>query len=563
MTWRTLTDVLASNAEAYPDKLFVRFLRRGEVVTTCTYAQTWQRASQWAALLRERGLRRNQPVVMAFPNTEDFVYAYFGTLLAGGIPAPAAPFRRLKADNHYLTNVAQRLRTIHTNFLIVPDIQASIAGVSPLNQLENLVVLTQRNVPSTSELISPSGNEHDLGLLQFTSGTSGTSKVVQLAHSALIAQMRNISIALDIHHGVDSGLSWLPVFHDMGLIGFLLTPLYRAIPLTLMQAEEFMLRPNLWIKAVSDFHASLTGGPSSAYNLCSRYLKESDVTQYDLSQLRVALVGAEMISQQALSQFAERLKPANFRTSAFLPAYGLAENGLAVTMNPLDEEPEFDIIELEAMQTLGFARRAAHHDGHSNGTMRTVASVGAPIAETEVAIVSPDDVRLSERQIGEVLVSSPSLMQGYYEQPEASSMVLRDGWLWTGDLGYVANNRLYVTGRKKEVLIVGGRNYFPDDLEQVAVSAANVRPGAAVAIAYEDQERGTEAVVMLIETPETDPAQRSVLRQRVRQALIDADYPVSEVVLLRPRTIQTTLNGKLKRVECKVRYLKREFSYDN
>lgn len=567
MTWRTLTDVLVYNAETYPDELFVRFVKRGEVVASCTYAQAWQRASQWAALLLERGLQRHQAVVMALPNTEDFVYAYFGTLLAGGVPAPAAPFRRLKADSHYLINVAQRLRSIDTRFLIVPEVHASIASVSPLDQLPDLVVLTQRDVPASAELIAPSQKEHDLGLYQFTSGTSGTSKVVQLSNSALIAQMRNISSSLDIHHGEDSGLSWLPVFHDMGLIGFLFTPMYRAIPLTLLQTEEFMLRPNLWIKALSDFHATITGGPPSAYALCARYLKEGDMAQYDLSKLRIALVGAEVISKNALSQFTERLQPVGFRASTLVPAYGLAENGLAVTIFALDEEPTFDTVELEALQSQGFAQPAAHHhngsNGHSNGTTRTVASVGAPLPETEVVIVSPDGERLRERQVGEVLVSSPSLMNGYYGQPEASRNVLRDGWLWTGDLGYIANERLYVTGRKKEVLIVGGRNYFPDDLERVVVSTLGVQPGSAVAIAYEDQERGTEAVVMLVETTETDPQQRSALRQRVRQALIEADYPVSDVVLLRPRTIQTTLNGKLKRVDCKVRYLKGEFSNDN
>lgn len=323
-----------------------------------------------------------------------------------------------------------------------------------------------------------------------------------------------------------------------------------------------MLRPSLWIKALSDFRASITAGPPSAFALCARHLKDAEIAQYDLGHVRLAMVGAEVISRESLQQFAERLRPSGFRASTMLLAYGLAENSLAVTMTPLDKEPEFETIDLETMQTLGIAKAVEHLNG-ANGTTRMVASVGRPLPETRVIVAGPAGERLSERQVGEVLVSSPSLMQGYYGQPEASSQAIRDGWLWTGDLGYIANDKLYITGRKKEILIVGGRNYYPDDLEQVAVAAAGGRQGNAVAISYEDPARATEAVVVLVETSAIELAERDVLRQRIRQALVEAEYPVSEVVLLRPKTIQTTLNGKLKRVDCKVRYLKGEFSHDN
>ncbi len=261
MTWRTLTELLASNAELYPDLLFVRFLKRGEVVATCTYLEAWERASQWATLLIERGTRSGERVVLALPNSDDFVYAYFGTLLAGGIPAPSAPIRRLSSNSYYLVNVAQRLHSIDAKVLIVAETQAHIAGVAPLSSIEGLTVLTRQDVQPTAQHFAPGGSEHDLGLLQFTSGTSGNAKVVQLSNAALLAQARNISITLAVDHDTDSGLSWLPVFHDMGIIGFLFTPLYRAIPLTLLQTEDFMLRPSLWIKALSDFRASITAGP--------------------------------------------------------------------------------------------------------------------------------------------------------------------------------------------------------------------------------------------------------------------------------------------------------------
>ncbi|TMB82999.1 MAG: fatty acyl-AMP ligase [Chloroflexi bacterium] len=539
-TWRTLPELLAHNAEFYPDLLFARFLKRSEVVATCTYAQTLQKATDWAALFLEHGLQRGEAVVLALPNTEDFVYAYFGVLLAGGVPAATVPIRRLKADSHYLANIAQRLQSIHARTLILSEAQAGFADVPPLSSIEKLTVLTRRDVQTTSQYIAPSISKDDLGVLQFTSGTASQAKVVQLSNAALLAQMRNISARLKVVSHEDSGLSWLPFFHDMGLIG---------------------------IKALSDFRATITCGPTSAYALCARFLKDSEVEHYDLRHLRAALVGAEMISQESLRQFIARLQPAGFRAASLLPAYGLAENGVAVTLTPVEEGPAFDAIDLETLQTKGFAQPV-----QSNGATsvhdalvptRSIACTGTPLPETEVVIVNGEGERLGERQVGEVLVSSPSLMEGYYNQPEATHMVLRDGWLWTGDLGYLANGRLYITGRKKEVLIVGGRNYYPHDLEQVVTTALGMHRGDAVAIAYEDPGRATELVVILVETAATDHVEREALRQRVRQVLIDADYPVSEVVLLRPKTIQVTPNGKLKRVELKTRYLKGEFLNGN
>src|SRR6266566_5598467 len=442
-TWRTLPELLAHNAEFYPDLLFARFLKRSEVVATCTYAQTLQKATDWAALFLEHGLQRGEAVVLALPNTEDFVYAYFGVLLAGGVPAATVPIRRLKADSHYLANIAQRLQSIHARTLILSEAQAGFADVPPFSSIEKLTVLTRRDVQTTSQYIAPSISKDDLGVLQFTSGTASQAKVVQLSNAALLAQMRNISARLKVVSHEDSGLSWLPFFHDMGLIGFLLTPLYCAISVTLLQTEDFMVRPSLWIKALSDFQATITCGPTSAYALCARFLKDAEIEQYDLHHLRAALVGAEMISDASLRQFTARLQPAGFRATSLLPAYGLAENGVAVTLTPVGEGPAFDTIDLELLQTRGLAQplpgNEARRIDDTSVITRSIACTGLPLPETEIAIVNTEGKRLADRQVGEVLVCSPSLMTGYYNQPEATQMALHDGWLWTGDLGYMVD----------------------------------------------------------------------------------------------------------------------------
>src|SRR5205085_3915672 len=251
------------------------------------------------------------------------------------------------------------------------EAQTDLASLPPLSSLDHLTVLTRRDIEPASRLITPQSTEDDLGLFQFTSGTSGNAKVVQLTHAALLAQMRNISHALAVDHNQDSGLSWLPLFHDMGLFGYLLTPMYRAIHTTLLQTEDFMMRPSLWIKGLSDFRATITAGPPSAYAQCARHLKDFEIEQYDLRNLRAAVVGAEMISRESLQRFATRLQPAGFRPTSFLPAYGLAENGVAVTMTLLNHGPEFDMIDLEIMQTQGIAHPMQHSNGHlSNGSTR-------------------------------------------------------------------------------------------------------------------------------------------------------------------------------------------------
>jgi fatty-acyl-CoA synthase len=381
--------------------------------------------------------------------------------------------------------------------------------------------------------------------------------VAQLDHAALLTQARIISDSLALESGSDSGLSWLPFFHDMGLIGFVLTPMYAAASVTFLRTEDFMLRPGLWMKAASQFRATVTGGPPSAYDLCARSTKDHEVTVYELGCLRAALVGAEMIFPESLRRFAQKFEPAGLRWSALMPTYGLAENGLAVTMTPLGRGPEFDQVDLGAIQNCEIAQPSSETDPT---VARVCTSVGLPLENTKVCIADERGRNLGERHVGEVLVHSHSLMRGYLGDVFGSQQALSQGWLYTGDLGYIANGKLYITGRKKEILIVGGRNYIPDDLERVVQEVPGVRWGRVVAFSRFDSELATELVCILVETARTKAGERDNLRLQVRHALIRAGYPVGEVVLVRPGTIHRTPSGKVMRMECKRRYFTGEFS---
>jgi len=523
-----------------------------------TYASAWRWICRWADLLAERGVKSGSSVILALPNSEDFIGSYFGTLLIGGIPAAVPPVRHLKPDDPYLAILARRIRFLEARALILPESQAQAAHLLPLRKIDALAVLTQLELPAESVWRNPEASPDDIGFYQFTSGTLGDSKVVQLSHAALVAQTQVICDALKADPTKDSAVSWLPFFHDMGL-GFLLTAACVGGCVTVLGTDDFIMRPGLWIKALSDFGANVTGGPPSGYSLTASRMKDSEVALYRLDHVRIALVGAETVTEDSLNRFVTKFAPIGFRKTSLMPSYGMAENGLAVSMPALDQVPEFDRLDLETLENENRAELVRSPERRS----RAFASVGVPLHGIDVAIVDETGQELGERFVGEIIVRSPSLMCGYHRQPEATKQALRDGWLYTGDMGYLSGRKLYITGRKKEILIVGGRNYCPEDLEELAGAVPGVRAGRVVAVSHLDPERATERVVLLAETGMVRSSDRETLRQNIRHALINAGYPVGTVVLLRPKSIQSTTNGKLMRLACLNRYLAGEFSNDN
>lgn len=546
----TLPSVLLHHAETIPDQLFTRILKKGVVEKTRTFAEAWEWAAQWAALYAERGIRRGDAVMLALPNCDAFAGAFFGALMLGAAPAPVAPLRRLNADDSHLATLVERIRFIDAKAVVVPPEQAGTLSL-PVSVLSE----SQVDPHSSREADIHPSSFHNLGLIQFTSGTAGRAKAVMLSQRALLAQTEMLQRTLRLYDRfADWAVSWLPLFHDMGLIGFLLTPAYTGGSVTLLPAEEFVLHPNSWLKALTDTRATITGGPPSAYGLCARRTKEAEVANYSLGAVRVALVGAEAVTRESMESFANKFGAAGFRRSSLMPTYGLAECSLAVTMPPLDTGPEWDTVEAASLAE-GVAQPVTDETSAPRN-VRYFAAVGVPMPETSVAIVNETGERLPERRVGEIIINSPSLMNGYWG---GEGDALREGWLWTGDVGYVAGGKLFITGRKKEVIIVGGRNFYPDDVEQTVSAVRGVRAERVVAVGVEDAGRGTEALVVLAETDPAEPVERDALRLAIRRALLAAGFPVSEVVLLKPKSIQSTLTGKLKRQESKARYLAGEF----
>ena len=552
----TIVHVLAEHARRRPEALFVRFVDADDQVAELTFGACWAEARRWAESLLSSGLQPGGPVLLALPNEPDLVTAYFGTLIAAGVPAPVAPVLRAAPEDPRLRALAERVRSLGARQVILPraahDVAAALGPLVPAGtRILDGTRLADAAQSSSAPAFEPlRAAPDDLGLIQFSSGTAGAARAVELTHRSLLEQTRILDRVLDIDRETDSAVSWLPLFHDMGLVGFLLTPAYVGAPVTILRTEAFLRNPRVWLRAITRFRPTITGGPPSAYALCARFAREAERGDHQLDSLRVALVGAEMIEPAAMRAFAAAMRPSGFRAECLVPSYGLAENGLAVTTTRVGAGLEVDVVDPVALSDELSARPP-------RGTSRReIASVGRPVPGAEVVIADASGRHLADRSVGQVLVRSTTLMRGYRG---GSDGAIRDGWLWTGDMGYVAEGRLHLTGRSKELIIVGGTNYFPEDLEAVAASVPGVRQGRAVAFSVETPALSTEAVVVLVETALREHEARVTLGQTVRRSLAAAGYPVHRVVPVPPRTIRSTDTGKLMRVDSRKRYEAGEF----
>ena len=321
-----------------------------------------------------------------------------------------------------------------------------------------------------------------------------------LTHSNLLANIRAIGTGLNLQPG-DFGVSWLPLYHDMGLIGSWLTALCFGVPIAILSPLAFLSRPERWLWAIHEHRGTVSAAPNFAYELCARKIDDRALEGLDLSCWRAALNGAEPISPDTLERFARRFEPYGFRAEAFLPVYGLAESSVALTFPPLGRKPRVDRIGRERFENAGAALPCSESDA---SPLRFV-SEGKALPGHEVRVVDEASVETGERVQGHIQFRGPSTMQGYFKNPAATAAVMRvDGWVDTGDLGYLADGELFVTARIKDVIIKGGRNLYPQEVEEVASEVEGVRRGCVAAFGVSDQRLGTEKLVVVAETRETD-----------------------------------------------------------
>ena len=548
----TLQGVLLGHALTRPNTVFLRILAE-EAPQDLTFAQAWSLAQRWALHFRQHGARPGDVVHIGFPNGSDFVGAFFGALLADCVPAPMMP-RRNAASEFFNAYVADRLALSGRGMAALPEADAGDAEALAFKPV------TPRGLPQRlggGLEAADFGDPGRTALLQYTSGTSGRSKAVALSHAALLFQAAAITEVLGLDAEIDHAVSWLPFYHDMGLIGFLLTPLLLGGRVALLTTEQVMIRPSVWMDAVSRQRATITGGPPSAYVMAARFARSRRTTSLDLSCLRVALIGAERITRPALEMIESGFETSGLSAAALTPAYGMAEVGLAVTISPPGDGASFMTISREHMRQNA---RAVTDVRAPLDCGEPVVTCGRPVPGVEVKILSGGRAA-SENEIGDIVVRSPSVMSGYRGLDSRLPNPVKDGWYSTGDRGFLSNGALYFTARAGEILVVGGANYLPEEYEEVARAAIERPVHRAVAFACDNVQSGSESVVVLVENERTTPEDRSALAARIRTDLTERRLPVGRVVVVPPRTIKLTGNGKLPRARLKARYLEGEFGH--
>ena len=540
----TLVDALQWHAAQHPDRVHVHLLDDSSAVSDLSYAGLLAGARRVAAGLHARGFEPGDAVAIMLPTGFGYLYSFFGVQLAGGVPVPVYPPARPSQIEHHLQRHARILDNARVRWLLsfAPTLAVSRLLSARLPRLRGVLDLAPLLESAPAERIwSPAPG--DVAFLQYTSGSTGNPKGVILTHADLLASLDAMHQALEID-GDDVFVSWLPLYHDMGLIGAWLGSLYYALPLVLMSPLHFLARPVRWLQAVHRYRATLSGGPNFAYELCSRRIEEPELAGLDLGSWRVAFNGAEPVSPATSQRFAERFAGCGFAPRALTPVYGLAEATLGVAFTPVGRGPRYEHVEREAMQR----RRYAKPPDSPEDASLTFVSSGVPLPGFEVRVVDDAGREGAERVEGRVQFRGPSTTSGYYRDPEATRALFDGDWLESGDLGYVAGGELFITGRAKDLIIRAGRNLYPYELEQALAELRGVRRGCVAVFGSRDPATGTERLVVVAETRERDPAVRGALARAIEAtAITHLDSPPEEVLLVPPHTVLKTSSGKIRR----------------
>ena len=575
----TLTEILVERGRTEAGRAHIYLYGENDNPGTITCGELFARASSVAAALERRGLEPGSTVAIMLPTCAEFFSSFAGILLAGGIPVPIYPPFRADRIEEYAARQAGILRNAEARFLITFREAHAVARLMESRVPSLRGVLSAARLARSERPQAPSPTEarpadvfgrrsrsSDIAFLQYTSGSTGDPKGVVLTHANLLANLRSIVDGIAVGPE-DVAVSWLPLYHDMGLIGAWFVPLYSGIPLVVMSPLAFLSRPESWLWALCRHRGTLSPAPNFAFELCIRRVPDSAIEGLDLSSVRALLNGAEPVRPETLDRFAARFERYGLRREALMPVYGLAEASLGVSAPPLGAGYTIDRIDRETFESerraipvaLAASNRRASPANGAEAELDHAAlefvGAGRPLPGTDLRIVDDQGRDLPQRTEGHLWFRGPSATSGYYRNPEATKTILRqDGFLDSGDLAYIAAGELFITGRAKDIIIKGGRNIYPQEVEEIAGRVPGVRTGCVVAFGVADPQSGTEKFVVAAESREQREADRisSEITEQVVRAM---GIPPDRVELLPPHSIPKTSSGKLRRSETRRLYL--------
>ncbi|HET9018165.1 MAG TPA: AMP-binding protein, partial [Acetobacteraceae bacterium] len=548
----TLIEVLAEHAAARAAREHLRLWRGPEQEEAISYGDLDRAARAVAAGLLQHDVRSGERVGIMLPTEPGFFAAFFGTLYAGAVPVPIYPPSRPSQIEEHLRRQSGILRNAEASLLVTNEAAGAVGGLLRGMVASIRSVVTADDLAAAPPLDAPvPATPGTMALIQYTSGSTGDPKGVVLTHANLLANIRAMGQALEAS-SADVVVSWLPLYHDMGLIGCWLGSLYFGAPAAIMPPLAFLADPGRWLRAMHRHRATISAAPNFAYELCLKSVRDADIEGIDLSALRRLANGAEPVSPATLARFAQRFARFGFRPEAMAPVYGLAESVVALAFPPPGRGPVIDRIDRAALSTQGLALPAP--PGAADAL--DLVACGQPIPGHEIRIVDESGREVPDRHEGRLQFKGPSATSGYFRAPDKTRALFDGEWLESGDRAYIAGGDIYVTGRIKDIIIRAGRHIYPQELEELVGTVEGVRRGCVAAIASPDPASGTERLVVVAETRLRDAAAREDLRQRILAAsrAILADMPPEEVVLAPPHAIPKTSSGKLRRAATQALY---------
>jgi len=527
---------------------------RGDLYAVLPYSELRQQAMQLARRLLTFGCERGSRITLIADTHPDFLRFFYACQYAGLVPVALPIPVTLGSHKAYVSQIRSFLGASKPTIAILPEGYLPFLEEAASGMDINFVGTPEQfdQLPEGSpELVPSSSNE--LAYLQFTSGSTRFPRGVMIDQKTVMSNLAGIAT-----HGVklregDRAVSWLPYYHDMGLVGLVLVPISGQVSADYLGTREFAMRPRQWLNLMSRNKATISFGPPFGYELCERRLRLSEAEKLDLSAWRVAGVGAEMIRSSSLERFADALAPAGFNRKAFIPCYGMAECSLAISFADLDEPIQVDTVDADHLADTSHALPV---DNSATGIrVRSFVDCGRLLPGFEIEVRDSGGKVLDDRQAGSIFLRGDSVMSGYYENPEASDEALSGyGWLNTGDIGYLVDGRIFITGREKDLIIINGRNIWPQDLEYIAEQQDDVRPGDALAFAAPGPH-AEDIAVMVVQSRETDEAKRRDLVERLEN-LVRSNLGIECYVELAPiHTLPRTSSGKLSRSKARQNFI--------
>jgi len=504
-------------------------------------------AQQRAAHFLAQGIVRGDRIALVIPEGEHFIPAFLGGLWMGAVPVPLYPPLSLGKLDAFMDALVTILNVAKPKALVTTERVAKIlwSAVGRIPSIEKVIIAEdlQRELPGTPLPPAETFAEDDLAFLQFTSGSTALPKGVMVTHGSLAANCKAIVYdCLKVDPTIDVAVSWLPLYHDMGLIGLVLAPIFLKIPTVYIPTLSFIKNATIWMETLHKYKGTMSFAPNFAYALVTKRARAEQLARWDLSRMRVFGCGAEPINPETMRAFVEKFAAAGVRPTAVLPCYGMAEATLAISFIGLDEPLKVDRIDSDRYHA---DKKAAPGKGLE------VVNCGLVIPGHEVSIQDEDGRLLPERSVGEICFRGPSLTKGYWNSPEATREAGFGGWLKTGDLGYLAGGEVHVSGRIKDILIINGRNYYPQRIEWLVDELPGIRKGSAVV--FTRPGASSEEIVVAAETRERDEATlKATILTRVNE---EFSLSVSDVALVSPGALPKTSSGKLQRRKTREQYL--------